>query len=189
MCSLPSIFFNHFLFRPRRYVRHVIAVRYSNDSGHFSSDCIPCGVNRSTLSLQAFSANHNREIKCQLTWRIHRSSSDECGNRVSSKLKCSHRLTWMSYHITCQIYLELQNCWLFNWSFVLLILIQNFKDFFFMLWLPNFLICIPGIIYFISGVSHYLFTLMYNNIIYLRKETIITNNTEIFIILDTRKWK
>lgn len=54
--------------------------------------------------------------------------------------------------------------------------------------LPKFLICIPAIIYFISGVSH-LFTLMYNNIIYLRKETIITNNTEIFIILDTRKWK
>lgn len=55
--------------------------------------------------------------------------------------------------------------------------------------LPKFLICIPAIIYFISGVSHYLFILMYNNIIYLRKETIITNNTEIFIILDTRKWK
>lgn len=156
VCSLPSIFFNHFLFQPRRYVRHVIAVRYSNGSGHFSSDYIPCGVNRSTLSLQAFSGDHNREIKCQLTWRTHRSSSDDCGNRVSSKLKCSQRLTWMSYRITCQIYLELYtadylievSCCLFSF---------RISKISFLYRLPNFLICILCIIYFISRISHYLF--------------------------------
>lgn len=186
MCSLPSIFFNHFLFRPRRYVRHVIAVRYSNGSGHFSSDYIPCGVNRSTLSLQAFSGDHNREIKCQLTWRTHRSSSDDCGNRVSSKLKCSQRLTWMSYRITCQIYFGIIYCWLFNWSFVLLILVQNFKDFFSILAAKFFNLYSLYYLFYFSNIPLSVYSLMtiYNNTLNLSKKTIFTNNTEIFIILE-----
>lgn len=74
-------------------------------------------------------------------------------------------------------------CWLFNWSFVLLILVQNFKDFFFISAAKFF--NLYYLFYFWNiPLSIYSLMTIYNNILNLSKKTIVTNNTEIFIILE-----